>query len=162
VPPQASARRATPGELARLLEPYADPEQPGRLVDVPTSVGREALGLLPADLGHARLNLTQPPMVGLLALAEQLEGRLVGSLARGRLFARLDGIQVAVAAARELAKRVAATWPARGEVPAALESAVAEGWPGWTATGPSWEGIGPDLLAPPLPSEVKVVGLWWD
>jgi hypothetical protein len=148
--------------LAELLEPYADGQQVGRVVDVAPSVAAEALRLLPPDLTQARLNLHQPPMVELVMLAEQLGGRLVGAVQVGRLFVRFDGVQVAAASARELAVRIATAWPARGEEPGALESALAEGWSDWSATDASWVGGGADLLTSSRPASVEVVGVWWD
>lgn len=151
-------------DLAALLEPYADPNpgQAGRLLDVPPGVAAAALELLPEDLPVARLNGTQPPMRDLTALATEFGGRLIGGLMPGRTFVRFDGVQVSAAAARELAVRVAAEWPATPEWPGALESAVAEAWASWTSARATWEGVGTDLLTMPPPAGTAVVGLWWD
>jgi hypothetical protein len=151
-------------DLAALLEPYADPNpgQAGRLLDVPPGVAAAALALLPEDLRVARLNGSQPPMRDLTALAAEFGGRLVGGLMTGRAFVRFDGVQVPAAAARDLAARVAAEWPAATEWPAALESAVAEAWASWTSAWAAWKGVGTDLLTGPLPAGIAVVGLWWD
>jgi hypothetical protein len=151
--------------LAALLAPYADPApgQAGRLVDVPVSVGRQVLDLLPADLVGARLNLVRPAMTWLVPLAAELPlGRLVGSLTPGRGPAVFDGIQVDAGAAGELAARVAAAYPATGDLPGALQAATAESWTSWTAQWPIWSGPGIDLLTQPLPPGSAVVGLWWD
>jgi hypothetical protein len=151
--------------LRTLLAPYADPApgQAGRLVDVPVSVARQVLELLPADLVDARLNLVRPPMTWLVQLAAELPlGRLIGSLTAGRGLATFDGIQVDGAAAGELAARVAAAYPATGDLPAALDAATAEAWTSWTAEWPTWSGLGSDLLTGPPPPGTAVVGLWWD
>jgi hypothetical protein len=151
--------------LAALLAPYADraPGQAGRLVDVPVSVARHVLDLLPADLVGGRLNLVRPAMTWLVQLADQLPlARLVGSLTAGRGLATFDGIQVEGAAAGELAARVAAAYPATGDLPAALDVATAEAWTSWTSEWPTWSGPGTDLLTGPLPPGTAVVGLWWD
>lgn len=156
-----AAGRACAAELAALLESFADPDpgQTGRLVDVPPGVAAAALELLPDDLRIARLNGTQPPMRELAALAAEFGGRLIGGLMSGRAFVRFDGVQVPAAAARRLAERVADQCPATAEWPGALESAVAEAWPSWTATCSSWQGVGTDVLAEPLPASNEVVGL---
>jgi hypothetical protein len=150
--------------LAALLAPYADPDpqQAGRLVDVPPAVAEQALQLLLPEQRTERLNLTQPPMTWLVEQARQLGGRLVGALAAGRSFARFDGIQVPADAARELAERVATAWPATTSDQGALAAAVAEAWPSWTAARPTWTGSGTDLLAAELPRATAAVGLWWD
>jgi hypothetical protein len=88
--------------------------------------------------------------------------RLIGSVTTGRGLVAFDGIQVDAATARALAARVAAAWPAVGDVPGALESATAETWTSWTAEWPTWSGPGTDLLTRPLPTGTAVVGLWWD
>jgi hypothetical protein len=98
----------------------------------------------------------------LVEQARNLDGRLVGALATGRSYARFDGIQVRVGAARELAARVAAAWPDTATGPGALAAAIAEAWPSWTAAHPTWTGSGTALLTTQLPSEITVVGLWWD
>lgn len=150
----------TPGaeSLAALLAPYADPnpDQEGRLRDVPAAVARAALAHLPADLRDARLNGSQPPMSWLGAQAADLGGRLVGSLAAGRAFVRFDGVQVDRRAADELVQRLAS------EVPGALEAATAEAWATWTNEQPMWTGAGTDLLIGGLPAGAAVVGVWWD
>ena len=88
---------------------------------------------------------------------------LTGALPAGKAFVVFDGVQLAGAeeAARELAERVAAAWPAADSVPSALAVAVAEAWPSWTATQPTWTGTGTDLLTAQLPPDTAVVGLWW-
>jgi hypothetical protein len=102
-------------------------------------------------------------MSWLVAQAAPLpRGRLTGSLTAGRPLVVFDGIQVDAVAARELADRVAAHWPAAARVPGALEAAVAEVWTSWTADWPCWTGTGTDLLTGPLPPHAAVVGLWWD
>jgi hypothetical protein len=148
--------------LAALLAPYADPELAGRLVDVPPEVGAEALALLPPDLRTARLNLSQPPMSWLVDVAVELGGRLVGSLAAGRAFARFDGVQVSSSRARHLAVRISEAWPETADAPAALPAATAEAWTEWTATWPIWSGTGADLLSARLPQEAAVLGVVWD
>jgi hypothetical protein len=153
---------STPADaLASLLEPYADPALAGRLLDVPPDVAGRALELLPRKLAAARLNLVQPPMTWLVKQADDMHGRLVGSLTHGRPLAVFDGIQVAAAAARELARRVAADFPAVGDLPSALESATAETWTSWSAEWPTSSGSGTRLLTRPLPPGTAVVGLWW-
>jgi hypothetical protein len=164
-PPVAAEQQAPDAAadaLTALLAPYADPAVPTRLVDVPPDVGGRALDLLPSDMRTARLNLTQPPMAWLVAVAAELGGRLVGSLEAGRAFARLDGVQVDVAVATPLAERVAAAWPETAGAPAALPAATAEAWTSWTAAWPIWSGIGTDLLDAPLPEDAALVGLLWD
>ncbi|MGY1805786.1 hypothetical protein ACI8AF_00275 [Blastococcus sp. SYSU D00669] len=153
------------GALDVLLRSYADPDpqQVGRLIDVPPAVAANALTLLPAHLAEARLNLTQPPMRWLVECAAVLGGRLVGAMAPGRAAIRFDGIQVDRAVARQLAKRVAEAWPAASDIPAALSAAVAEAWPSWSPDEPPlWTGEGTDLLTRDLPPGAAVVGLWWD
>jgi hypothetical protein len=146
------------------LAPYADPGagRTGRLLDVPPAVAKAALALLPEELRAARLNLCQPPMSWLVTVADDLSGRLVGMLEPGRLFVRFDGVQVPATVARTLAARMATEWPPTANAPGALDSAVAEGWPSWTATEPTWTGVGTDLLTGPLPPSVAVVGVWFD
>jgi len=118
------------------------------------------LDLLPADLATGRLNGVQPPMRWLVAMAADLGGRLVGQFVPGRGFARFDEVQVSAAAARTLAERVAAAWPATADTPAALPAATAEAWPSWAADAePSWTGLGTDLLTVPLPPGSAVAGL---
>jgi hypothetical protein len=150
--------------LSALLAPYADadPGQRGRLVDVPPTVAAEALQLLLVEQVDSRCNGTQPPMRWLVKQAAALRGRLVGSVAAGRRYARFDGIQVPTPAARLLAERIAADWPGTDIAPAALPAAVAEAWTSWDANEPIWTGTGPNLLTSGLPSKVVVVGLWWD
>jgi hypothetical protein len=151
--------------LTALLAPYTDPTlgQAGRLLDVPVPVAARALGLLPSDMVGARLNIVRPPMTWLVQLAGELRlGRLIGSLTPSRGLVAFDGVQVDAVAAGELAARVAAAWPAVGDLPAALESATAEAWTSWTAEWPTWSGPGTDLLTRPLPAGTAVVGLWWD
>lgn len=148
--------------LDALLAAYADPELPPRLVDVPAAVAAAALGALPADLAGARLNLTQPPMTWLVDQAGQLGARLVGSRTPGRGLVVFDGIQVEAARARTLAELIAVAWPAADDIPGALEAAVAEAWPSWTAQWPMWTGAGGELLTGPMPIGAAVVGLWWD
>jgi hypothetical protein len=152
-PPTAGAE-----SLASLLAPYVDPdpEQAGRLRDVPARVARAALEHLPADLRDARLNGTQPPMSWLAAQAADLGGRLVGSLVPGRAFVRFDAVQVERQAVDELVRRVAS------EIPGALEAAIAEAWASWKDEQPMWTGSGTDLLDGRLPPGAAVVGLWWD
>jgi hypothetical protein len=153
------------GALDALLRPYADPDpqQVGRLIDVPPAVAAKALAHLPADLAEARLNMVQPPMRWLVQVAAEVGGRLVGALAPGRAAVRFDGLQVDVAAARRLAELVAGAWPDKPDAPAALFAAVAEAWPSWSAgEQPMWTGIGTDLLTQDLPPGAAVVGLWWD
>jgi hypothetical protein len=149
--------------LAALLDPYADPDpqQVGRLIDVPPAVAEQVLQLLLPDQRTTRPNMTQPPMGWLVEQARDLDGRLVGSLAAGRAYARFDGIQVAAAVAGELAARVAAAWPGTADSADALAAAVAEGWHSWTATDPTWTGSGTDLLTDPLPPDTAIIGLWW-
>jgi hypothetical protein len=164
-PPVATEQRApdtAADALTALLAPYADPALPARLVDVPVDVAGRALDLLPADMRTARLNLSQPPMAWLVAVAAELGGRLVGALEPGRAFARLDGMQVDAALARPLAERVAAAWPETATAPAALPAATAEAWTSWTAAWPIWTGIGTDLLRAPLPADATVLGVVWD
>jgi hypothetical protein len=117
---------------------------------------------VPPDLGAARLNLVRPPMTWLVEQADRLGARLVGSLTADRGLAAFDGLQAEVASARTLAERTAAAWPATGDIPGALQAAVAEAWPSWTAEWPSWTGAGTDLLTEPLPAGAAVIGLWWD
>jgi hypothetical protein len=150
--------------LTALLAPYADPDlqQVGRFVDVPPAVAAHALQLLLPEQRSARPNLMQPPMEWLVEQARELDGWLVGSLAVGRSYARLDGVQVPAATARELAARVATAWPGTADRTDALTAAVAEAWPSWTATHPTWTGTGTDLLDAQLPPDTAVVGLWWD
>jgi hypothetical protein len=90
-----------------LLAPYTDPDptQAARRVDVPPPVAARALELLPTDLAGARLNLVQPPMTWFVQLAEQLGGRLVGSLTPGRGPVVFDGLQVDAPAASGPAPR---------------------------------------------------------
>jgi hypothetical protein len=135
--------------LSALLTAYADPApgQAMRLVDVPPDVARRALRHLPPDLAAARLNLVRPPMTWLVEQADRLGARLVGSLTADRGLAAFDGLQVEVASARTLAERTAAAWPATGDIPGALQAAVAEAWPSWTAEWPS-------------PSHPEAKGLW--
>jgi hypothetical protein len=139
-----------------------DLRQIGRFADVPPAVGTRVLELLLPDQRSGRPNMTQPPMAWLVEQARQLDGRLVGALAAGRAYARIDGIQVPASSARVLAARVATAWPATTDRLDALASAVAEAWPGWTATGRTWTGSGTDLLRARLPPGTAVVGLWWD
>lgn len=129
------------------------------MVDVPPPVAATALQLLTGDQVAGRCNGAQPPMSWLQQRAAELGGRLVGSVWRG--YVRFDGVQVP-AAARPLAERVAADWPATPTEPAALPAAVAEAWPTWDAEEPCWTGTGPDLLTAVLPARAAVVGLWWD
>jgi len=121
------------GALAVLLAPYADPDLQlvGRFVDVPPAVAQQALQLLLPEQRTARLNLVHPPMTWLVQLAEQMGGVLTGALPAGKAFVVFDGVQLAGAgeAARELAERVAAAWPATDSLPSALAVAVAEAWP---------------------------------
>jgi hypothetical protein len=154
----------TADALSALLTAYLDRAlaPAGRLLDVPPPIAGQALELLPPDLATARLNLVRPPMTWLVEQAAQLDGRLVGSLTAGRSLVAFDGIQVDVAAARRLAARVAAAWPATRDLPAALASATAETWTSWTAEWPTWSGPGTDLLTRSLPTGTAVVGLWWD
>jgi hypothetical protein len=151
--------------LAALLAPYADPDptQGPRLLDVPAEVGAEVLAVLPEDQVTARLNLAQPPMTWLVAQCADLGGRLVGSVVPGRRFVRFDGVQLGdILAARTLAQRIVADWPATASVPSALAAAIAEAWASWAPAGqPVWTGTGDDLLTAPLPSEAEVIGLWW-
>ena len=149
--------------LAALLAPYADrsPGQLSRVVDVPPTVAATALQLLAGDQVVGRCNGVQPPMSWLQQGAAEFGGRLVGSLWRG--YVRFDGVQApAAAAARPLAKRVAADWPETRIEPAALPAAVAEAWPSWHADERCWTGAGPELLTAALPAWSAVVGLWWD
>ena len=150
--------------LTALLAPYADAGagQTGRLLDLPPAVAKAALALLPEELRAARLNLCQPPMSWLVAVADDLAGRLVGVFEPERLFVRFDGVQVPATAAGALAARIATEWPPTANAPGALQSAVAEGWPTWTATEPTWTGLGTDLLTGRLPPSVAVVGVWFD
>jgi hypothetical protein len=148
--------------VAALLAPYADPALPGRLLDVPAAIGERLLTLLPDDMRRTRPNGSQPPTEWLVAQAAEFDARLVGGLVPGRVFARIDGIQLSAEAARSLAARIAKTWPAPGDNPAALEDAVAEAWTAWTAREPIWTGVGTDLLIGTLPAGAAVVGLWWD
>ena len=129
---------------------------------MPAPVAAQAFEFLPPDLAASRLNLVRPPMTWLVEQARQLDGRLVGSLTAGRGLAIFDGIQVDALAGRRMAARVAAAWPATGDLPAALASATAETWMSWTAEWPTWSGPGTDLLARRLPTGTAVVGLWWD
>ena len=164
-PPVATeqgTREAAADALTALLAPYADPALPGRLVDVPPDVAGRALRLLPSDMRTARLNLSQPPMAWLAAVAAELGGRLVGALEPGQAFVRLDGVQVDAALARPLAERVAAAWPQTVTAPAALPASTAEAWTSWTAAWAIWTGIGTDLLGAPLPADAAVVGALWD
>ncbi|MGY1825799.1 MULTISPECIES: hypothetical protein [unclassified Blastococcus] len=150
--------------LAELLSAHLDPDLPdaGRLLDVPPPTAARALELLPGDLPAARLNGVRPPMTWLVEYATLLGGRLVGALTAGRGLVTFDGIQVDAAVAPELAARVAADWPAAGDLHGALAAATAEIWTSWTAGWPTWRGPGTDLLARPLPARAAVVGLWWD
>ena len=148
--------------LGALLAPYADPTLPGRLLDVPAPVGARAQAQLPADLAAARINLVRPSMTWLVEQAGQLGARLVGALNPGRGLVAFDGIQLEAVHARTLAERVVAAWPATGDIPGALEVAVAEAWTSWTALEPTWTGAGTDLLTGPVPASAGVVGLWWD
>ena len=150
--------------LAALLAPYADPEfeQIGRLDGVPPVVGEQALRLLLPEQVTTRCNGIQPPMSWLVRQADLLDAQLVGGLARGRAYVRFDGVQLAPAAARTLVERIAADWPATADTPGALEFAIAEAWPSWTASEPLWTGVGSDLLTSPPPPGTAVVGLWWD
>jgi hypothetical protein len=118
--------------------------------------------LLAPDLRTARLNLSQPPMSWLVDVAAELDGRLVGSLAAGRAFARFDGVQLSSSRARQLAARIAEAWPETADAPAALPAATAEAWTGWTATWPIWSGTSADLLSTQLPPDAAVVGVIWD
>jgi regulator of protease activity HflC (stomatin/prohibitin superfamily) len=137
-----------------------------------TAVAAAALALLPPGVGTARPNLSGPSSAALVAVADALGGRLVGSLAPGRCFLRIDGVQLdvepagAAAAGRALAERIAAAAPAAeqapGEAPDALAAAVAEAWPSWTATEPIWTGTGADLLTADLPPATRVLGVWFD
>jgi hypothetical protein len=153
------------GALAVLLAPYADPDLQlvGRFVGVPPSVAEQALQLLLPEQRTDRLNLVHPPMTWLVQLADQMGGVLTGALPAGKAFVVFDGVQLAGAeeSARELAERVAAAWPATDSLPGALAVAVAEAWPSWTATHPTWTGTGTDLLTAQLPPDTAVVGLWW-
>ncbi|MBB3084216.1 hypothetical protein [Geodermatophilus sabuli] len=160
----AGEDRVSPGiSLADLLAPFADPDltQAGRLLHVPPHVAATALGRLPADLCSARLGAA-PPMSWLVALATDVDGLLTGAVVFGREYVRFDGVQVGRAAARELAARIGAAFPAADDQPGALESAVAEAWSSWTAREPVWTGVGTDLLAGPLPADAEVAGLWFD
>jgi hypothetical protein len=150
--------------LAALLAPYTDPEleQAGRLVGVPPAVGEQALRLLLPDQVTARCNGVQPPMSWLVRQAGLLGGQLVGGLVRGRAYVRFDGVQLALEAARVLARRIAAEWPATGDADDALAAAVVETWTSWTARQPSWTGTGTDLLSGTFPPDTACVGFWWD
>ncbi len=158
----APAVRVDTDPVAALLAPYADATLPGRLLDVPAAVGQRLLALLPDDMRRARPNGSQPPIEWLVAQAADFDARLVGGLVAGRSYARIDGIQLGVDAARSLAARIAAAWPAIGDGPGALEDAVAEAWTGWSAREPIWTGAGTHLLTGTLPAGAAVVGLWWD
>lgn len=164
LPPLARPADRVGPPLAGLLGRYADRSsgQLGRLVDVPPPVAAAALRLLLADQVDGRCNGVQPSMRWLVQQAGELGGRLVGSVTAGRDYARFDGIQVPAAAARQLAQKVAADWPATATEPASLSAGVAEAWTSWDATEPCWTGTGPDLLALQLPPGTVVVGLWWD
>src|SRR4051794_8833275 len=102
-------------------------------------------------------------MTWLVQLADQMGGVLTGALPAGKAFVVLDGVQLdgADEVARELARRVAVSWPATDSLPGALASAVAEAWPSWTAEQSTWTGSGTDLLTARLPPDIAVVGLWW-
>ena len=151
--------------LAALLALYVDPDpgQAGRLLHVPPRIAAQALTVLLPDQRTARLNLVRPPMTWLVQLAEQMGALLTGGLPAGKGFVHFDGVQLGGAgeAARELARRVAAAWPATGDLPDALAVATAEAWPSWTAEEPAWTGSGTDLLTTRLPPDTAVVGLWW-
>ncbi len=162
MPAERCAWDGTAQEVAALLAPYADPELAGRLVDVPPEIGARAVALLPPDLRTARLNLSQPPMSWLVEVAAALQGRLVGSLEAGKAFVRFDGVQMSSARARQLAVRIAETWPETAGAPAALPAATAEAWTRWTAHWPTWTGNGEDLLNVQLPQDAAVVGVVWD
>lgn len=151
--------------LAALLMPYVDPEfeEISRLVGVPPAVGEQALRLLLPDQVTARCNGVQPPMSWLVRQAGLLGGQMVGCLVRGRGYVRFDGVQLPPEAARVLAQRIAAEWPATADAGDALAAAVVETWPSWTARQqPSWTGTGTDLLSGTLPPDTACVGFWWD
>jgi hypothetical protein len=130
---------------------------------VPPAVAERALTLLLPDQRTARLNLVHPPMTWLVQLAREMNGVLTGARPAEKAFVVFDGVQLGGAgdAARELAEKVAAAWPATEILPAALASATAEAWPSWTAMHPTWTGRGTDLLTAQLPPDTAVVGLWW-
>jgi hypothetical protein len=158
-------REGAASALAALLAPYADPDPSHgpRLLDVPPAAASQALDHLPDDLTTARLNLVQPPMRWLVALAADLGGRLVGSTVPGRRYVRIDGVQLPAAAALLAAERIARDWPVTAELPSALSAATAEAWASWAPESqPVWTGTGEDLLAAQLPAEAAVFGLWWN
>ena len=141
--------------LTALLAQYGDPApaQAARLLHVPPPVAARALELLPADLPTARLNLVRPPMTWLADQAAQLGGRLVGSLTAERGLVTFDGIQVDAATAPELAARVAADWPAAGNLPAAR-----------IRHGRDLDMVDRRMadVVRPVPAGTAVVGLGWD
>jgi hypothetical protein len=125
----------TAGALAALLADYADPRQAPRAVHVPPETAARGLALLPPDLATARLNYAQPPMAWLVEQAAELGGLLTGALPSGKVFLLIDGIQVPGGRGRELADRIASSFPATADAPAALPSAVCEAWSSWDADG---------------------------
>ena len=141
-----------------LIGYVSDCSAPMRLVDVPPTVVAQAQRLIDddqdADLATPRPP-GQPDAQWLVAGAIALHGRLLAAYSFGRGYLHVDGIQVPVTAAGDLLAAVAA-WPS------ALEQAIGEAWPSWSAAEPSWRGPASDLpwCLPETPD--GMVGLWWD
>jgi hypothetical protein len=143
-------------DLVSLLAPFTDPADPTghRFVDVRADTATRVLDVVDQATADSRPNGDQPPMRWLVAVAGELDARLVGSLSHGYL--RFDGIQVQGRPAWSvLLARLARDWPS------ASTHAVAEVWSGWDAQRPHWTGRA-SAAGSATRSEKDVLGLWWD
>jgi hypothetical protein len=143
-------------DLASLLAPFMDPTDPAghRFVDVPAHVATRVLDRVDRVTADGRPNGDQPPIRWLVAVAGELDARLVGSVSHGH--PRFDGIQVQ----GRVAWSALLTWLAR-DWPSASTHALAEVWIGWGARRPRWTGPASEAESGPQ-SDNDVLGLWWD